>query len=268
MASRPALRDTVDQVVAEWQEERPDLLVAPIEVVLRIGRLRTRFDEELAGLFASYDLTAADFAVLASLRRAGRPYELPQSALVQRLGLTSGTVSVRLARLQTKQVVERLPTPEDARGALVRLTDKGAQLFDRVAPAHLHNEDVLLSALTPEQRDQLAGLLRILLVSFERERASSPLGMTLAPAHVARRMRAAVGLSDVPGVLILDVDGGSAAAVAGLRAGDLLVGVNGEPLHSCTALAEHTAASGSLRLELLRGSRRHAVNLDAPRSRA
>ena len=99
-------------------------------------------------VFAGYDLSPADFTVIAALRRAGQPYVLAQSVLMARLGLTSGTVSVRLGRLEGKGVVTRSPSSDDARGVLVTLTDKGAQLFDRVAPVHLRNEDVLLSALT------------------------------------------------------------------------------------------------------------------------
>ena len=91
--------DSVDRIVAEWRRERPDLAVAPIEVLTRLGRVRTRIDEELAAVFAGYDLSPADFTVIAALRRAGEPYTLPQSALMARLGLTSGTVSVRLGRL-------------------------------------------------------------------------------------------------------------------------------------------------------------------------
>ena len=74
---------------------------------------------------------------------------------------------------------------------LVTLTGKGAQLFDRIAPVHLRNEDILLSALTDAERDQLAGLLRKLLVGFEHERSASPLGFTVTPAHQARRACAA-----------------------------------------------------------------------------
>ena len=196
--------DSVDRIVAEWRAERPDLRVAPIEVLTRLSRVRTRVDEELASVFAGYDLSPADFTVIAALRRAGAPYTLPQSVLMARLGLTSGTVSVRLGRLEGKGIVTRAPSSDDARGVLVTLTVKGAELFDRVAPVHLVNEDVLLSALTDAERGQLAGLLRKLLVGFEHERSTSPLGFVVAPAHVARRARAAVGLSDRAGLLVQD----------------------------------------------------------------
>jgi DNA-binding MarR family transcriptional regulator len=234
-----------------------------MEIITRLARLRTRFDEELAGVFSRYDLSAADFAVIAALRRAGRPYRLRQSVLMEELGLTSGTVSVRINRLERKEIVTRSSSSEDARGTVVALTDKGLRLFDEVGPAHLRNEDVLLSALTDDERTQLTGLLRKLLVSFEHERAAAPLGMVLAPAHVARRLRTAVGLSDTPGLLVTGVTSGSPAQHAGLQEGDLLTAVDGVPLRSCMDLAERTldAPDQPLDFTVLRGSDRLNVSV-------
>lgn len=273
-AAQGPILDSVDRIVAEWAVERPDLDVAPVEVLTRLGRLRTHVDDELAAVFASYDLTAADFTVIAALRRAGRPFALPQSVLMARLGLTSGTVSVRLGRLEGKGVVTRAPSSDDARGVLVTLTEKGAQLFDDVAPVHLANEELLLSALTPQERGRLAGLLRKLLAAFEHELSSSPLGFTVAPAHVARRARTAVGLSDRAGLLVHDVDSGSPAADAGLQPGDLLVGLDAEsaPLVSCVDLAAsttHARAHGRpVVLHVLRGEVARTVTIQpGPRAR-
>jgi DNA-binding MarR family transcriptional regulator len=259
------VHDSVDRIVTEWAAERPDLPVAPVEVLTRLARVRTRMDEELAAVFARHDLTAADFTVIAALRRAGDPFTLPQSVLMNRLGLTSGTVSVRLGRLERKGVVTRVPSSDDGRGVLVTLTARGVELFDRVAPEHLDNEDVLLSALEPHERDQLAGLLRKLLVAFEHTRSTSPLGFTVEPAHAARRARRAVGLSDRPGLLVHRVESGTPAGDAGLQTGDLVLTAGGRAALSCTTLADATLAArssgGPLRLVVLRGEQEHVVDV-------
>lgn len=247
------LGDTVDAVVAEWAAREPGLPVTPIEVILRLSRLRARFDEELAGVFARFDLTGADFTVIAALRRCGAPYTFPQSALMGRLGLTSGTVSVRLNRLEGKGIVGRRPSDEDGRGVLVTLTNVGLRLFDEVAPQHLANEDQLLSALSDAERKQLAGLLRKLLVSFEHEQSHCPLGCTLAPAHHTRRARTAVGLSDRAGLLVRQVTPGSVAEAAGLKSGDVLVGLDGQPLLCCVDLSHAIGTCRTLHLRVLCG---------------
>jgi serine protease Do len=56
------------------------------------------------------------------------------------------------------------------------------------------------------------------------------LGVALAPAHAAKRLRAAVGLPERDGLLIRGVEEGSPAAAAGLRSGDLIVEVGGRPV--------------------------------------
>jgi DNA-binding MarR family transcriptional regulator len=252
--------------MAGWAAQRPDLPVESVGVITRLARVRTRFDDELAGVFARFDLTPADFSVIAALRRSGDPYTLGQSVLMGQLGLTSGTVSIRLARLENKGVVSRCPNAEDSRGVLVTLTERGSELFDQVAPEHLANEDVMLSALTDDERDLLAGLLRKLLLGFEGERShSSSLGVTVAPAHHARRARAAVGLSDRAGLLVQDVDAGGPADRAGLAPGDLLVGVGGHELRSYVDLVAALHKSARVRLRVLRGEDERDVTVDGAR---
>src|ERR1700735_1431654 len=63
------------------------------------------------------------------------------------------------------------------------------------------------------------------------ESAASPqLGVALAPRRVARRLRRAVGLPDIDGLLIQHVVEDSPAARAGLASGDLLVAAAGQPV--------------------------------------
>jgi DNA-binding MarR family transcriptional regulator len=256
-----AARDSVDDVIDTWHRQRPDLAVAPVGVITRLARVRTHLDAALAQVFAGFELTPADFQVLVTLRRAGQPYELGQARLMDALGLTSGTVSVRLARLQQRGAVVRDPDPADKRSFTVRLTPMGLELFDQIAPIHLRSEDLLLSALAPAEQELLADLLRKLLVSFEHTgpRATLLWGMTLEPARIARQRRAAVGLSDQPGVLVADVRPGGPAQQADIRPGDLLVACASAPVRTPQDLP---ATNRPVALTILRGEQRLDLNLD------
>jgi serine protease Do len=83
------------------------------------------------------------------------------------------------------------------------------------------------------------------------------LGVALAPAHVARRLRAAVGLPARDGVLVRDVADGSPGAAAGLTRGDLIVAAAGQPVTSIDdllAAVDGVGEAGTLALRVVRGT--------------
>jgi serine protease Do len=83
------------------------------------------------------------------------------------------------------------------------------------------------------------------------ETATSPrLGVSITPGHVARRLRRAVGLPDVDGLLIGDVAEGSPAARAGLASGDLITAAAGHPVGTPDDLFDALAAARGATLEL------------------
>jgi len=90
------------------------------------------------------------------------------------------------------------------------------------------------------------------------------LGVAIAPGHVARRLRRAVGLPDADGLLIREVTEDSPAARAGLARGDLIVTAAGQPIRTVDDLfgALRSAASGGgLELTVLRGTEQRAVQV-------
>ena len=89
------------------------------------------------------------------------------------------------------------------------------------------------------------------------ESAQPPrLGVAIAPSHVAKRLRRAVGLPDVDGLLIRDVAEDSPAARAGIVRGDLIVAAAGHPTRTPDDLfdALKAAPGGTIELNLVRGT--------------
>jgi serine protease Do len=83
------------------------------------------------------------------------------------------------------------------------------------------------------------------------------LGVALAPAHVASRLRAAVGLPARDGVLIREVADDSPAASAGLARGDLVVNAAGNAITSIDdllAAVDGVGEDGTLILKVVRGT--------------
>ncbi len=97
------------------------------------------------------------------------------------------------------------------------------------------------------------------------------LGVGIAPAGVARKLRRAVGLPEREGLLVRVVEEGSPAHAAGVEAGDLIVSVDGQPVTDADQLyaALDRVTGQRLALGIVRGVDERTVTVsfgpDAPR---
>jgi DNA-binding MarR family transcriptional regulator len=161
--------DHVDQILAEWRRERPDLDLSAMAVIARISRLSRILERRIEAVLARYGINESGFGVLAALRRAGPPHRLSPTELYNSLLISSGAMTNRLDRLTAVGLVERIPDLDDRRSLLVRLTPRGLRVVDEALTAHTENELQLLRALSARDKQELAGVLRTLLVGFEAE---------------------------------------------------------------------------------------------------
>ena len=162
------VEDAVDHILAQWAEERPDLDCAPMGVIGRITQLQREVYLAQRATFARHGLDAPSFDVLAALRRAGKPYQLTPTALMRSALVTSGAITQRLDRLEEKGLITRGRSEADGRAVLVTLSEAGRAALDAALPDHLETERRLLDGLPTEDQQQLAGLLRRLLVALGR----------------------------------------------------------------------------------------------------
>lgn len=159
--------DEVDRIVAAWRRERPDLDVSPMEILSRVSRLARQLDLARKSSFSDYGIEGWAFDVLSALRRAGEPYQLSPSTLLQETLVTSGTMTNRIDRLVARGWVDRRPDPGDRRGVLVQLSDSGRATVDSALADLLVKEREILSGLTPAGSRKLAALLRELSTGFD-----------------------------------------------------------------------------------------------------
>jgi DNA-binding MarR family transcriptional regulator len=167
MSELPGIRDEVDELVAAWQAERPDLDVEPLQVLSRVSRLARHLDRARRAAFEAHGLQPFEFDVLSALRRQGPPYQLSPGALLRATLVTSGTMTNRIDRLAAAGLVSRQPDPQDKRGVLVTLTRSGRAAADAALADLLERERALLTRLDRPRQRELAALLRILLAPFD-----------------------------------------------------------------------------------------------------
>ena len=159
--------DEVDRIVEAWERERPDLDFAPLQVLSRVGRLARHLDRARRAAFTASELESWEFDVLSALRRAGSPYQLSPKALLQQTLVSSGTMTNRIDRLVARGLVERRTDPNDGRGILVVMTDRGRTRVDTAISVLLTAENQLLDKLSVHDQQHLASLLRKLSLDFD-----------------------------------------------------------------------------------------------------
>ncbi|HWE12391.1 MAG TPA: MarR family transcriptional regulator [Solirubrobacteraceae bacterium] len=210
---------------------------------------------ELEEALAEHRLTRPSFEVLDALEQAERR-TLNQRDLVRRVRRTSGTLSVRLGRLERARLIEREPDPENRRSVTVTLTERGRELVLAARPAYAERAQRLLAGVPEAATTSLSAQLSAWLAFFEPDEGVAPrLGVAVATAAVAKRMRRAVGLADEPGILVMRVTRESPAAAAGLTRGDLVTRAGVIPVRSIGDLERAVrTANGSLTLNVVRGA--------------
>lgn len=165
------MSDMADRIQAAWQRERPDIDTSSIGVITRIVRLARHLERARNEELRDIGTDAATLDVLATLRRAGSPYQLTPGELQRAALVTSGAITQRLDKLERAGLVRRGPHPSDGRVVVVQLTTAGHREVDRVVEELMRREGGLLEPLSDADRAKLENLLRRWLLRFERAEA-------------------------------------------------------------------------------------------------
>jgi MarR family 2-MHQ and catechol resistance regulon transcriptional repressor len=102
-------------------------------------------------------LTVAQFGAIEVLYHKG---PLPVSVITEKALTTSGNMTMVIQNLRKMGLVEKLENPKDKRSYLVKLTDKGKNLFEEIFPPHLENIDQIFSVLSKEEKEELIRIMK------------------------------------------------------------------------------------------------------------
>lgn len=159
--------DNVDAMLEVWARELPELDLATEGIVERIQKIARYLDRAMEETLATHGLNRGEWRLLGALRRFGPPYRRSPGQLASEMGLSSGAMTNRLDRMEAAGLIRRQPDPSDRRGLQVELTDAGWQAWQRSVDAQATKEALIASALSAGEKEDLNGLLRRLLHSFE-----------------------------------------------------------------------------------------------------
>lgn len=158
--------DYVDRFTQEWERHRPDLDVGRLSPLMRVLRLSSLLEKELASIARDQSITSAQFQVLAALRRHD-PEPQSLSELTRIAILTSGSMTSLVDRLEERDFVRRQPHPADRRGVLLGLTEAGRAAVDATLKTRVRRLHALADVLSDDELDRLSKALRKLLLSVD-----------------------------------------------------------------------------------------------------
>lgn len=113
-------------------------------------------------------VTVAEWVFLRSLYDVS---DIAPSQLAERMAMTRGGVSRLADRLVAKGLVARQADPTDKRAHKLALTPEGQKAAPKLAALADKNDEQFFGALTPNEREQLEGLLRNIAQQHELKSA-------------------------------------------------------------------------------------------------
>lgn len=166
--------DRVGEGMQRWRREFPDIDCSGKGIVGRILHLQEHFLTAINQSLAKHKLKYPAFAVLATLRVEGAPYQMSPKALLDTLILTSGGLSNILRKLEARGLLRRLQDDKDGRGVIVELTERGRRLVEPAMREHAAVERKLIKVLDHAEEKVAAELLEELVLSLNLIRQTPP----------------------------------------------------------------------------------------------
>jgi DNA-binding MarR family transcriptional regulator len=122
--------------------------------------LRQQLHRELQ---ESHGMTIADYEVLVQLSESD-PQQMRMTELAGSVASSKSRLSHQIARMEKAGLVRRIDCPDDARGVIAELTEKGLGLIQAAAPTHVTGvRDHLIDILTDDEQEVLGTIFERVL---------------------------------------------------------------------------------------------------------
>ncbi len=160
-----------DRVIEATQEvlnlPEPTDAFQTMSVISRIARMLLRITDEYS---AKLGISQTKLAVLLYLNSEPQLFASP-SALALHCGVSRAAMTGLLDALEQEGYVERDNHPSDRRALMIKLTLKGQQFLNLIAPQDQHPLSELISSLSDLERQKLNQMITKLFKLFEKKKA-------------------------------------------------------------------------------------------------
>lgn len=128
------------------------------KISILIKKTSLVFDKISNQLLTSYDLTGSQFKILMVLMHAPEG-SVRQIDIENKFAMTNPTVTGLVHKLEAKDLVKRMPHPEDKRSKVLALTDRAMAMKEELLALADNLEQQMTRNLNDDEREQLAMLL-------------------------------------------------------------------------------------------------------------
>ncbi len=133
----------------------------------KLNRLLTEFYDKMSSWEQSVvKETGYSLAQIHTIEVLGSHGAMRMKELAEKLGITTGTLTVQIDKLVRAELIERMPSENDRRAIVVGLTAQGLNLHRQHNQLHLELVNELTQELSSEQPAQLIGCLEKMIRAF------------------------------------------------------------------------------------------------------
>jgi MarR family transcriptional regulator, 2-MHQ and catechol-resistance regulon repressor len=135
-----------------------------LKLFIVLSRAYKALNEEINKNIQENGLNPTEFAVLELLYHKG---DQPLQQIGGKILLASGSITYVVDKLEQKGYLKRVACPKDRRVTYAQISETGRSLIDRIFPNHEARIHELMSALSPEEKDDAINLVKKLGLSIK-----------------------------------------------------------------------------------------------------
>ncbi|MEL3974129.1 MarR family transcriptional regulator [Rossellomorea oryzaecorticis] len=135
-----------------------------LKLFIVLSRAYKALNEEINKNIQENGLNPTEFAVLELLYHKG---DQPLQQIGGKILLASGSITYVVDKLEQKGYLKRVACPKDRRVTYAQISETGRSLIDKIFPNHEERIHELMSALSPEEKNDAIELVKKLGLSIK-----------------------------------------------------------------------------------------------------
>ena len=161
------MADSVDFCTTDILSRYPSIDPDVEGIVDRLSTIQKHATKLFEKALSSCGLSHGEYRLLLRLATRTDDHKMSAGRLSSMLMLSSGAMTNRLDRMEAAGLVRRVPDPNDRRGVLVEMTDKGEKVLDQAVLESAKEDAEMVETLSGKEKAQLNQLLRKVLEHLE-----------------------------------------------------------------------------------------------------